>query len=111
MIPDKVLKLTKEYDTVISYLAAHPDVTPGDAAAKLYGKKSTDTKDSEKGQGLVEKTKDHATNAHKAEGVVKHAGTDLTKEDLDRAAECGKFGERPCDLFLKARCDTPIFIS
>lgn len=107
MIPDKIIKLTKEHDTVISYVAAHPDTTPGDAAAKLYGKSGTDTKDSEKGQGLVSKVKDHVTNAHKAEGTVKHAG-DPTKEDLDRAAECGKFGERPSDLFLKVITTLPM---
>lgn len=28
---------------------------------------------------------------------------EYTKEDLDRAAECGKFPYRPSDLFLKVR--------
>lgn len=28
-----------------------------------------------------------------------------TQADLDRAAECGDFGSRPSDLFLKIYCD------
>lgn len=101
MIPDKVYNLTQGKETVISYLAANPKATPGEAADKLWGKSGLAVKDSEKGQGLATKTKDHITNSHKAEETVKHAGTDLSQEDLDRAFECGKFGERPSDLFLK----------
>lgn len=83
MISDRVYKLCTSPGNVSSLLAEDPSLTPGEAWKKLYG-------------------------GHAAEGKVESAVAGdsrdiVTREDLKRTAECGKWGPtQPSELFLQA---------
>lgn len=88
-ISDKVYELTHATDTVQSVLAQDPSQAVGDVAEKLYKVHAKDEGKigAERMKVLFSGTADR--------------GAIPTKEELDRTAECGKFGRRPSDLFLK----------
>ncbi|KZP06835.1 hypothetical protein FIBSPDRAFT_939801 [Athelia psychrophila] len=78
-IPDKLFELFQSKDTVTTHAAANPKASIDGLAEKLY-------------------------KGHKSNGKKLVVGVpELTQADLDRAAQCGRFTERPSDLFLQAR--------
>lgn len=86
MIPDRLYELARSDESVSSALAKDPKESPGEAAHRLYGHISHG------GSGQLPSTK----SGHVA--------------DLQRALECGKWGDqRPSDLFLKV-CNTYNFV-
>ena len=82
MIPPKAYDLCHASETVSSELAKDPSLVPGDVRKKLFGRFE---------QGLSEH---------------KRVNEDPpTPDDLQKAAECGKWGEsKPSELFLQV-CD------
>lgn len=88
-ISDKVYNLTHATETVQSVVAQDPSKPIGEVAEKLYKIHAKD-----EGKIASEKMKIMF-------GGTADRGAIPTKEELDRAAECGKFGRRPSDLFLK----------
>lgn len=78
-ISDKVFDLVQGKETVTSALAASPTSSVEAIAEKLY--------------------KHVKTDSHK----LKVGTPTLEPADLDRAAQCGQFANRPSDLFLQVR--------
>lgn len=101
-ISENVYGLVHGKDTVTSVLAQDPSRPVGDVVAQLYGKHGSAFKDASAEQ---KHTVERITEKFSKLGKTKPHGEELSKEDLDRAAECGNFGRRPSDLFLKARLD------
>ena len=81
MPSDALLALVSSQETVTSALEADPTQAPEKVAAKLFPKQQ------------VKAAARKALRTH----------DQYTKEDLDRAEQCGKFPHRPSDLFLKVR--------
>jgi len=83
---DTVYALCHAPDTVTSEVAQAPvTLAPGKVAEKLYSKHNVE---------VLAKGHGHKT-------IASVSGGPLKEEDLDYAAECGKFPTRPSDLFLK----------
>ncbi|KAG0703755.1 hypothetical protein DFH29DRAFT_914887 [Suillus ampliporus] len=98
-ISDEVYSLTHSQKTLTAALAASPTSSPGHLAEALYAgsyhKKPT-------ASGGYLETLMGALHVNETRRMP---SGDPTQADLDRAAECGKFGSRPSDLFLKIYCD------
>lgn len=78
-ITDKVFELIQSKDTLTAAAAIDPTTPIDKLAEKLY-------------------------KGHKSDNQKLVVGTpELTQADLDRAAQCGRFTERPSDLFLQVR--------
>lgn len=78
MISDQLYELARSDKSVSSALAKNPEESPGEAAHRLYGHSG------HRGASQLPSTE----SGHVA--------------DLQRALECGKWGDqRPSDLFLK----------
>src|SRR6266480_4486030 len=78
-ISDKVYNWCTNPDSVSSELSKDPNLAPGTAAEGLYGKEATN----------VSEKKHHKTYEY-------------TLEELERAFQCGKFGDtKPSELFLR----------
>lgn len=79
-IPDSVYNFCRDPRSVSSLLATDPDLTPGEAAKKLY----------------------HPDNFTVSEGKPPTERIPASHEELRRAYECGKWGPtRPSELFLR----------
>lgn len=102
MISEHVYKLTHGTDTVTSVLAQDPSKPISEVVSHLFGKHhgGTTREANDKEEHTVDKVKAKFSKlSTKGGGHEDHP----SKEDLDRAAECGNFGRRPGDLFLKVR--------
>jgi len=98
MISDKVYSLTHSEKTVTKALTASPGSSPGHLAKTLYEehhKKPTAS------GGYLEMFMGVLQGRH-ANEIHQTLSEEPTQADLERAAECGNFGKRPSDLFLKA---------
>lgn len=89
MVSQQVFDLAQANETVSSVLASDPDgKSPGEVAARLH---------KVEGPGII------ATVTDIVMGCLSNTDptNDHSHEDLDRAAQCGRFGaKRPSDLFL-----------
>ncbi|KAH9948260.1 hypothetical protein B0H21DRAFT_734365 [Amylocystis lapponica] len=100
MVSEKVYALTHSQSTLTAALAASPTSPPGELAKKLYSEHHHHVPGT---SGGILKT----ITALLKSGQTAEESKTLTREeepseeDLDRAAECGQFGTRPSDLFLK----------
>ncbi|KAL2351937.1 hypothetical protein BJ546DRAFT_989692 [Cryomyces antarcticus] len=84
-ISDKVYNLCRSPESVSSVLAAHPTLSPGEAAKKLYGSEGVSV----------------------TESKPPRERAPATPEDLERAYQCGQFGPtRPSELFLRVFHDS-----
>ncbi|KAH8900135.1 hypothetical protein GQ53DRAFT_758241 [Thozetella sp. PMI_491] len=82
VISDRVLGLCISPESVSACLASQPELVPGDAWKKLYGKHIL-----------------KATGAEKVDGAGQEA---LPEDELERARKCGKWGPtQPSELFLQ----------
>lgn len=82
MISDTLYKYALSDKSVSSELANNPNEAPGSIVKRLFGRKHE-----AEGENIPEPTHEKSTEA-----------------DLQRALECGKFGNtRPSNLFLKVR--------
>ncbi|KAF9220887.1 hypothetical protein BS17DRAFT_786130 [Gyrodon lividus] len=102
-VSEKVYSLTHSHKTVTAAFAVTPgtDTSPGHLAKALYddpNKKPLGPSD------YLETFKGLFQGGDK-KGVEHIKGIEPTQEDLDRAAQCGNFGSRPSDLFLKIYVD------
>ncbi len=81
---DRTFQLCTASDSVSSLLAADPALAPGEAWHKLFG---------------------HHVGKPKSSHAADDAGKGpVSKEALERAAKCGKWGPtQPSDLFLRVR--------
>lgn len=97
MISDKVYSLTHARETLTSAFAASPTSSPGHLAKTLYEehhKKPTAFGGYlETFMGVL-----HGGDANETHRIL---AEEPSQADLNRAAECGNFGSRPSDLFLK----------
>ncbi|KIJ17625.1 hypothetical protein PAXINDRAFT_167631 [Paxillus involutus ATCC 200175] len=102
-VSETVYALTHSHKTVTAAFAAapasEPDTSPGHLAKTLYPNHKPLGSD-----GLLEMFKGlfHGGDAKDMERIQ---AIEPTQEDLERAAQCGKFGSRPSDLFLKIYVD------
>jgi hypothetical protein len=96
-VSDEVYSLTHSQKTLTAALAASPASAPGHLARTLYAEH--DNKPISSG-GYLEMFTSllKRGNAHETQRIPPG---EPTQADLDRAAECGNFGSRPTDLFLK----------
>lgn len=79
MIPDKIVQLCTNGESVSKLLAADPTLAPGEAWKKLYGHEKSDSK-----------------------STAKRHRDDHTPQDIETALACGKWGPtRPSELFLR----------
>lgn len=96
-VSDKVYSLTHSQKTLTAAFAASPASSPGDLAKTLYAEHHKKPISSggyvETFMGML-----RSGNAHETQRIPPGGPT---QADLDRAAECGDFGSRPSDLFLK----------
>lgn len=88
----------------------HGSVSPGRLAKTLY-----DSDDAKKHHSLP-----GGSHLEAFRGLFGHTGNkdveriqaiEPTQEDLDRAAQCGDFGSRPSDLFLKVSMISHCYLS
>jgi hypothetical protein len=96
-VSDKVYSLTHSEKTLTAAFAASPESSPGQLAKTLYAEHHKKRISSggyvETFMGMLQRG-----NAHETQRIPPG---EPTQADLDRAAECGDFGSRPSDLFLK----------
>ncbi|KIJ62552.1 hypothetical protein HYDPIDRAFT_114197 [Hydnomerulius pinastri MD-312] len=100
-ISEKAYSLTHSQKTVTAALAAAPTSSPGHLAKTLYDEHHKKPLAS---GGYLEMFSEmfHRENGDEMKRIQQ---IEPTQEDLDRAAECGNFGSRPSDLFLKIYVD------
>lgn len=100
-VSDKVYSLTHSQKTLTAAFAASPESSPGQLAKTLYAEHHKKRISSggyvETFMGMLQRG-----NAQETQRIPPG---EPTQADLDRAAECGDFGSRPSDLFLKIYCD------
>lgn len=98
-VSDKAYSLTHSQKTLTAALAASPASSPGDLVKTLYAEHHKKPVSSvgylETFMGVLQHGNDNETQRL---GIPPG---EPTQTDLDRAAECGDFGSRPSDLFLK----------
>lgn len=97
MISDKVYSLTHSKKTLTAAFAASPTSSPGHVAKTLYEEHH---KTPVASGGYLE-TFMGVLQGGNANETLRILSQEPTQADLDRAAECGDFGSRPSDLFLK----------
>ncbi|KAG1748562.1 hypothetical protein EDB19DRAFT_1682398 [Suillus lakei] len=100
-ISDEVYSLTHSQKTLTTALAAFPTSSPGHLAKTLYAEHHQKPVAS---GGYLE-TFMSVLQRGNANETQRIPPGEPTQADLDRAAECGEFGSRPSDLFLKIYCD------
>lgn len=93
MISDNIWNLTHGTETITTYVAAHPDDAPEAISDKLFPMTKK-----EASKGFIGSIKTALGGKDQTRGT---AHIDPTPEDLERAAQCGRFPTRPSDLFLK----------
>ena len=117
-ISDKVYALVHSDKTLTAAFAtttteAEQDISPGHLARTLYDEHPK----KHAGGSHLEAFKALFQNTGKKDIERIQTIVEPTQEDMDRAAQCGDFGSRPSDLFLKvrsryriARDDSPICV-
>jgi phosphatidylserine/phosphatidylglycerophosphate/cardiolipin synthase-like enzyme len=100
-VSDKVYSLTHSQKTLTAAFAASPASSPGHLAKTLYAEHHKKPISS---GGYLE-TFMGALQLGNANETRRIPPSEPTQADLDRAAECGNFGSRPSDIFLKIYCD------
>ncbi|KAL6303145.1 hypothetical protein BKA93DRAFT_789501 [Sparassis latifolia] len=97
LIPDKCYALTHSDKTLTAALASSPTFAPGELGKYLYEHHHA------RHPHFLSTLKRMMlrTGATPEESKRVAVEDEPSKEDLDRAAECGQFGTRPSDLFLK----------
>lgn len=104
MVSKRVFDLTHSDKTLTSVLAANPKESPGELGKRLYEEYHHGVHNPSATGGILSTVKSMLTSGSTAEEAKAATAEDEpSKEDLDRAAECGRFGTRPSDLFLKVR--------
>ncbi|KAF8843374.1 hypothetical protein BDN67DRAFT_945733 [Paxillus ammoniavirescens] len=102
-VSETVYALTHSHKTVTAAFAAapasEPDTSPGHLAKTLYPNQKSLGSD-----GLLEMFKGLFQGGDMKD-MERIQAIEPTQEDLERAAQCGKFGSRPSDLFLKIYVD------
>lgn len=102
MVSERVYNLTHSDKTLTSALAANPKESPGELGKKLYEEHHHGIHNPSASGGIVSTVKSMLkSGSTPEEAKAATAEDEPSKEDLDRAAECGRFGTRPSDLFLK----------
>ncbi|EPS95537.1 hypothetical protein FOMPIDRAFT_1132248 [Fomitopsis schrenkii] len=102
MVSKRVFDLTHSDKTLTSVLAANPKESPGELGKRLYEEYHHGVHNPSATGGILSTVKSMLTSGSTAEEAKAATAEDEpSKEDLDRAAECGRFGTRPSDLFLK----------
>jgi hypothetical protein len=82
-LPDHVVELCTNGESVSTFLAHDPTIAPGEAWKKLYG---------------------HHVSKHSSKAVDAAGKGDIAWEELEKAAKCGKWGPtEPSELFLRVR--------
>ncbi|EGN98552.1 hypothetical protein SERLA73DRAFT_183613 [Serpula lacrymans var. lacrymans S7.3] len=101
MITEKVYNLTHSQKTLTTAFAAAPHSSPGELGKSLYIEHHHHHSAPNASGGVLSTVKGmlHGGNANELKRIIKDEYP--SQEDLDRAAECGQFGSRPSDLFLK----------
>ncbi|KAG1818492.1 uncharacterized protein BJ212DRAFT_1345885 [Suillus subaureus] len=100
-VSNKVYSLTHSQKTLTAAFAASPTSSPGYLAKTLYAEHHKKPISS---GGYLETFMGVLQHGSASETQRIPSG-EPTQADLDRAAECGNFGSRPSDLFLKIYCD------
>ncbi|KZT52557.1 hypothetical protein CALCODRAFT_520622 [Calocera cornea HHB12733] len=90
MVNQRVVDLCHKEETVTSYLAQHPNKAPHKIPNKLFPKPNPFKR---------------LLFRYEVKKELHHGHGELTKEELDRVASCGKFDKRPSDLFLQMYAD------
>ncbi|EMD40285.1 hypothetical protein CERSUDRAFT_90999 [Gelatoporia subvermispora B] len=105
MVSQHVWDLTHSDKTLVQALAANPSAAPQELGKSLYAHHhhGAHHQPNAAGSGGIIGTVKGLFKNGKTPSTEPIAPQDEepTQEDLDRAAECGKFGSRPSDLFLK----------
>ncbi|KAF8555746.1 hypothetical protein OG21DRAFT_1410446 [Imleria badia] len=111
-IPEKVPALIRSHKTLTAAFAtatavrseSDHDVSPGHLARTLYDDDPKKRHSRLSGSGYIEAFKGlfQDTGKKNAERIQ---AIEPTQEDIDLAAQCGNFGSRPSDLFLKIYVD------
>ncbi|KAH7925600.1 hypothetical protein BV22DRAFT_1033871 [Leucogyrophana mollusca] len=100
-ISEKAFSLTHSHNTVTAAFAANPKSSPGHLAKALYDEHHKKPI----GSGGYFETFLGMFQGGNANEINRIQTIEPSQEDLDRAAECGQFGARPSDLFLKIYFD------
>ncbi|KAI0930893.1 hypothetical protein AcV7_004955 [Taiwanofungus camphoratus] len=101
MVSDNVYALTHSDKTLTTALAASPDASPGELGKTLYEEHHHGIHKPNATGGICATVKGMFRTSTKEEAREIAKEKEPSQEDLDRAAECGRFGTRPSDLFLK----------
>ncbi|KZT12269.1 phospholipase D/nuclease [Laetiporus sulphureus 93-53] len=102
MVSERVYNLTHSEKTLTAAYAASPDSSPGELVKKVYEAHHHGVHEPGTTGGIFATAKSMLKTGKTPEESRKVTREDEpSKEDLDRAAECGEFGARPSDLFLK----------
>ncbi|KAH9919314.1 uncharacterized protein B0H18DRAFT_1028287 [Fomitopsis serialis] len=108
MVSERVHNLTHSDKTLTSALAANPKESPGELGKKLYEEHHHGIHNPNATGGIFATVKSMLKTGSTPEDAKEATAEDEpSKEDLDRAAECGQFGTRPSDLFLKVCGESP----
>ncbi|KZO91603.1 hypothetical protein CALVIDRAFT_541638 [Calocera viscosa TUFC12733] len=90
MVNQRVVDLCHSDETVTSYLAKTPNKAPYKIPKKLFPKPNPFKR---------------LFFRYEVKKELHHGHGELTQEELDRVASCGKFEKRPSDLFLQMYAD------
>ncbi|CCL99523.1 uncharacterized protein FIBRA_01541 [Fibroporia radiculosa] len=102
MVSDRVYSLTHSDKTLTAAFATSPDASPGELGKTLYAEHHHGIHKPGATGGLLSTLASMLKTGRTPEEAREATKEDEpSQEDLDRAAECGQFGARPSDLFLK----------
>jgi hypothetical protein len=101
-ISDKVFNWCTTTPSIIDVLGKDPSKGAGTVAKQLFGKGAVTIGEKERESSSnvdhTSQTSSHPSGSEKAKALL----NDPTEEDLNRALQCGKFGDtRPTELFLR----------
>ena len=112
MVSERAYNLTHSDKTLTSVPAENPKESPGDLGKKLYEEHHHGTHNPTASGGIASTVKSMLKcGSTSEEAKAATAEDEPSKEDLDRAAECGRFGTRPSDLFLKVCLASHLYAS
>lgn len=102
MVSERVYNLTHSDKTLTAAYAASPGSSPGELGKTLYAEHHHGIHKPNATGGILATVKAMLQTGKTPEEAKEATREDEpTQEDLDKAAECGQFGSRPSDLFLK----------
>ncbi|PCH40494.1 phospholipase D/nuclease [Wolfiporia cocos MD-104 SS10] len=101
MVSERVNNLTHSDKTLTSALAASPTSAPGELGKTLYTEHHHGIHKPTATGGILATLTGMLKSGSVSEESKQATRDEPSQEDLDRAAECGQFGSRPSDLFLK----------